>query len=69
MYESRHVKRGDPLRADKITEMVAVYIRQTQHKKTKVEKSAADGGEKEEGGDKEVEQDSWNCSVAQCSGI
>eukprot|EP00116_Pleurobrachia_bachei_P012956 sb/3473218/ len=56
VYESRHVKRGDPLRADKITEMVAAYIKQTQHKKTKEEtNAAAAGGENDE---KEVEQDS-----------
>ena len=35
VYESRHVRRGDSLRPDKITEMVAVYIKQTQHHKAR----------------------------------
>ena len=35
VYESRHVKRGDPLRPDKITEMVALYIKQSKHHKAK----------------------------------
>ena len=38
VYDSRQVKRGDPLRPDKITEMVAVYIKQSKHQKAKQQK-------------------------------
>lgn len=39
VYDSRQVKRGDPLRPDKITEMVAVYIKQSKHQKAKQQKA------------------------------